>query len=73
MYGVAVRKARAGGWGDDSVLGTLSGQVEGSTAESTYIVVRRRNFLVYRGKEKMLTTYVLAEELTSRFELERCL
>ncbi len=35
MYGVAVRKACAGGWGDDSVLGTLSGQVEGSTAEST--------------------------------------
>ena len=47
VCGVAARRARAGGWGDNSVLGMLPRRVEGSTAESTHniIILRRAHIL----------------------------
>src|SRR6266702_5638034 len=46
--GVTARRARAGGWGDNSVLGTLSRQVGGSTAESTHImIILRRAYILH--------------------------
>ncbi len=48
VCGVAARRARAGGWGDNSVLGMLSRRVEGSTAESThYMIILRRAHILH--------------------------